>query len=83
MKATGITRKVDELGRIVLPKELRRTMDIEVGTPLEIFVEGDGIILQKHSRSCIFCGNALHVVHFKGKSVCRNCLNQLKDLELY
>ena len=44
MKATGITRKVDELGRIVLPKELRRTMDIDVGTPLEIFVEGDGIV---------------------------------------
>ena len=81
MKATGITRKVDELGRIVLPKELRRTMDIDVGTPLEIFVEGDGIVLQKYSPSCIFCGNASHVIHFKGKTVCRDCLHQLQGLE--
>ena len=81
MKATGITRKVDELGRIVLPKELQRTMDIDVGTPLEIFVEGDGIVLQKYSPSCIFCGNASHVIHFKGKTVCRDCLHQLQGLE--
>ena len=58
MKSTGIVRKVDELGRIVLPIELRRTMGIEVKDALEIYVDGDHIVLKKYEPSCVFCGNA-------------------------
>ena len=68
MKSTGIVRKVDELGRIVLPIELRRTMGIEVKDALEIYVDGDHIVLKKYEPSCVFCGNAKDIIHFKGRS---------------
>ena len=77
MKSTGIVRKVDELGRIVLPIELRRTMNIEVKDALEIYVDGDQIVLKKYEPSCIFCGNATDIVHFKGKNVCSACAHEL------
>ncbi len=77
MKSTGIVRKVDELGRIVLPIELRRTMNIEVKDSLEIYVDGDQIVLKKYEPSCIFCGNAKDIIHYKGKNVCRACLQEL------
>ncbi|WP_315115972.1 AbrB/MazE/SpoVT family DNA-binding domain-containing protein [uncultured Clostridium sp.] len=79
MKSTGIVRKVDELGRIVIPIELRRTLDIEIKDSLEIFVDGEQIILKKYNPSCIFCGDAKNVKHYKGKIVCQNCLNELKE----
>lgn len=78
MKSTGIVRKVDELGRIVLPIELRRTFDIEEKDALEIYVDGSSIILKKYEPSCIFCGNAKDVLTFKGKNVCPSCLEELK-----
>jgi len=78
MKSTGIVRKVDELGRIVIPKELRRTLDIEEGTPLEIYKDEDQVILKKYSPACVFCGEARDVVKWKGKSVCKKCLNELR-----
>ena len=68
MKSTGIVRKVDELGRIVLPIELRRTMNIDVKDALEIYVDGDQIVLKKYEPSCIFCGNAKDIIHYKGKN---------------
>ena len=74
MKSTGIVRKVDELGRIVLPIELRRTLDIEVKDALEIYVDGSQIILKKYEPACIFCGNAKNVIHFKGRNLCEDCL---------
>lgn len=77
MKSTGIVRKVDELGRIVLPIELRRTMGIDVKDSLEIYVDGDSIILRKYEPSCIFCGNAKDIVNFKGKNVCSACTREL------
>ena len=77
MKSTGIVRKVDELGRIVLPIELRRTMGIDVKDSLEIYVDGDSIILRKYEPSCIFCGNAKDIVNFKGKNVCSACVREL------
>ena len=77
MKSTGIVRKVDELGRIVLPIELRRTMNIEVKDALEIYVDGDQIVLKKYEPSCIFCGNAKDVIHYKGKNVCSACAHEL------
>lgn len=77
MKSTGIVRKVDELGRIVLPIELRRTLNIEVKDSLEIYVDGSQIILKKYEPACVFCGNVKDVINFKGKNVCRCCLNEL------
>jgi len=80
MKSTGIVRKVDELGRIVLPIELRRTLDIEVRDPLEIYVDGNQIVLKKYEPACIFCGNAKDVIHYKGKNVCTGCMHEIGQL---
>ena len=77
MKSTGIVRKVHELGRVVLPIELRRTMNIEVKDALEIYVDGDQIVLKKYEPSCIFCGNAKDIIHYKGKNVCSACAHEL------
>ena len=77
MKAIGIVRKVDELGRIVIPKELRRTLNIEEGDPLEIFVDGEEVVLRKYEPRCVFCGNAKYVVEFKDKKVCTNCIKDI------
>ncbi len=82
LKSTGIVRKVDELGRIVLPIELRRTLDIAEKDSLEIYVDGSQIILKKYEPSCIFCGDARNVVNYKGKNICTSCLNEMKDLAL-
>lgn len=78
MKSTGIVRKVDELGRIVLPMELRRTMRIDTQDSLEIYTEDDKIILKKYEPCCIFCGEAKDTVNFKGKIICEDCKNELK-----
>ena len=80
MKSTGIVRKVDELGRIVLPIELRRTLDIAERDALEICVDGTSIILKKYQPACIFCGESKDVTSFKGKNVCPKCLKELKSL---
>ena len=80
MKSTGIVRKVDELGRIVLPIEMRRTLDIAEKDALEIYVEGSSVILKKYKPSCIFCDSNKDVVQFKGKNVCPKCLKDLKSL---
>lgn len=77
MKSTGIVRKVDELGRVVIPIELRRTLGIAEKDALEIYVDGERIILKKYEPACIFCGNADKVSHFKGKIVCQECLTEL------
>jgi len=80
MKATGIVRKVDELGRIVLPMELRRILDIRKEDPVEIFVEDNYIILRKYEPACIFCGSAVDVSMIHDKKICRKCLEELKAL---
>ncbi len=77
MKSTGIVRKVDELGRIVLPIELRRTLDIDVKDALEIYVDGAQIVLKKYEPACIFCSNAKDIIHYKGKNICCNCMNEM------
>ena len=77
MKSTGIVRKVDELGRVVIPIELRRTLDIEEKDALEIYVDSDRIILRKYEPACVFCGNADQVTNFKGKNVCQDCLHTM------
>ena len=66
MKSTGIIRKVDDLGRIVLPIEMRRTLDIAEKDALEIYVEGASVILKKYKPSCIFCDSGKDITEFKG-----------------
>ncbi len=78
MKSMGIVRKVDELGRVVLPMELRKTMDINEKDPLEIFVDGSTIVLKKYEPACIFCNQARNVTYYKGKNICEDCMNELK-----
>ena len=80
MKSTGIVRKVDELGRVVLPISIRQTLDIGEKDSLEIFTDENRIILQKYQPSCIFCGNADNVVYLKGKLVCQSCIRELSSL---
>jgi transcriptional pleiotropic regulator of transition state genes len=77
MKSTGIVRKVDELGRVVIPIELRRTLAISEKDALEIFVDGERIMLKKYEPACIFCGNADNTTYFKGKIVCTDCTNEI------
>ena len=80
MKATGIVRKLDVLGRIVIPKELRTTLDLNETDPIEIFVEGNDIILRKDQPACIFCNDATDILQFGGKNICKNCLAKMKNL---
>jgi len=80
MKSTGIVRRVDELGRVVLPIELRKTMNIEKRDPLEIFVDGDKIVLKKYEPACIFCGNAKDVAFYKDKLICQKCIREISVL---
>ncbi len=77
MKSTGIIRKIDDLGRIVLPMELRKKMGIDQRDPIEIYVDGDAIILKKHGGSCIFCGNNKNLVEYKGKHICNDCAKSI------
>lgn len=77
MKATGVVRQVDELGRVVLPIELRRTLLIAEKDPLEIFVDDDQIILKKYQPGCIFCGGVGTTREIKGKIVCTDCLDEV------
>lgn len=78
MKSTGVVRKVDELGRIVLPMELRKTLNIAEKDALGIYIDGDQIILKKYEPACIFCGNARDVENFKGKNICKACFEEMK-----
>ena len=79
MKSTGIVRKVDELGRVVIPIELRRNLDILEKDALEIYVDSDKIILKKYLPACIFCGSAEEIVSFKGKNICKDCLHEIES----
>lgn len=79
MKSTGIIRKVDDLGRIVLPIELRRTLDISERDELEIYMEDDRIILQKFDPSCVFCGSLRGLIQYRKKNVCQECVKKLLE----
>ena len=80
MKSTGIIRQVDELGRFVLPVEIRRALGINLKDSLEISVDGDRVVLRKYEPACLFCGNTEENILFSGKRLCRKCLDQLKKL---
>lgn len=77
MKATGIVRKIDELGRVVLPIELRRTLGMDIKDPLEIFVDGNQIILKKYTPACILCDSADDVQEIKCRKVCSACRREI------
>lgn len=79
MKSLGIVRKVDELGRVVLPVELRRKFDIDEKDSIEIYTDGDSIILKKYEPSCIFCGKSAEIFNFSGKNICRECAEKIKN----
>ena len=79
MKSTGIVRRIDELGRIVLPVELRRTLNLEVRDPVEIFIDGDAIVLRKYDAACLFCGGTRELLSYRGKQICRSCLQRMRE----
>lgn len=78
MRSTGIVRRVDELGRVVIPVELRRTLNVGEKDALEIFTEGETIILKKYEPSCVFCGEVRNVTSFKEKKICTSCISEFK-----
>ncbi|MBR2423397.1 MAG: AbrB/MazE/SpoVT family DNA-binding domain-containing protein [Oscillospiraceae bacterium] len=80
MKSTGIVRKVDELGRIVLPIELRRTLDIAERDELEIYLDDDKVVLKKYEPSCIFCGSSCGLVTYHGRNVCMECIENMSNI---
>lgn len=82
MKATGIIRKLDELGRVVIPKEIRNKLDIEEKDPIEIYLDGNSIILKKFESGCIFCNNSKDLTAYKDKLICKKCLAKLTDINI-
>lgn len=79
MKATGIVRRIDRLGRIVIPKEICKTLNIKENDPLEIFTEDNKILLRKYQPCCIFCGNARDVTTYKEQNICPACIKELTE----
>ena len=80
MKSTGIIRKLDELGRVVIPKEIRNKLKIEERDSIEIYLDGESIVLKKYEPGCIFCGNSKDLTLYDGKLICKKCVNKLSDL---
>ena len=78
MKSTGIVRKVDELGRIVLPKEIRKSLGLGIRSAVDLYVDGEKLIITKTKNECIFCNSRDNLVEYKGKSVCEKCIEELK-----
>ena len=81
MKSTGIIRRVDELGRVVIPIEIRNQFNIVEKDPIEIYVDGSSIILKKYEPNCVFCGSTNNLVEYKDKLVCSKCAEQLNILQ--
>ncbi len=80
MKSTGMVRDIDKVGRVVIPKEIRKVLNLEDNSPIEIFIDGESIILRKYEPSCIFCKTAKDLVTFFDKKICRECLESIKDI---
>ncbi len=81
MKSTGIIRKVDELGRVVIPIEIRNKFDIAEKDPIEIYVDGSSIVLKKYEPNCVFCGNNKNLISYKDRLVCSKCAQKLASLD--
>lgn len=80
MKSTRIVRKIDQLGRIVLPKELRNIFDIQEGTPMEVYTDGDAIVLKKHQIKCALCGNEENLEDYIGTKICEACIEDIRTM---
>jgi transcriptional pleiotropic regulator of transition state genes len=81
MRSTGIFRRVDSLGRFVLPKELRKSLDIQQNDYLQISLDGDTIVLRKSQENCVICGNTNDLINFHERKVCRDCMEELKEIK--
>ena len=81
MKATGIIRRMDELGRVVIPIEIRNQFNIAEKDPIEIYVDKNSIVLRKFEENCIFCGNTKDLVDYNGKLICKNCCSKIGNLK--
>lgn len=79
MKSTGIVRRIDELGRIVLPMELRKNLDINIHDAMEIYIDKNAVILRKYAPACIFCGESNNITRYKDKNICKKCFKELKS----
>lgn len=77
MKSTGLIRKLDPLGRLVVPVNLRQTMSIEPGDPMEIYMDGNTIVLRKHQNGCSICGDEGKMTFFYGKTICNKCVSEI------
>jgi len=80
MKSTGIVRKIDDLGRMVIPIELRKTMNINKKDPMEIFVDEEKIVLKKYEPACIFCVSADDTIEYKGRTICSECMHNMQEM---
>ena len=80
MKSTGIIRKVDELGRVVLPVEIRRRLDIAERDEVEFYLEDDRVVLKKYEPSCVFCASSCNLVNYHGRNICMDCIHQLNEI---
>ena len=80
MKSTGIVRKIDELGRVVLPMELRNKLKIKEKDPMEIYVDGSSIILKKFENTCTFCGSTKNLITYKDKLICDKCVQSIQQI---
>ena len=82
MKSTGIIRKMDELGRVVIPIEIRNQFNIVEKDPIEIYVDGSSIVLKKFEPNCIFCGSTKKLLTYNDELICKTCsakIGKLKD----
>ena len=79
MRSLGIVRKLDKLGRFVIPKETRKVLNLNEGDPIEMFTDGDAIILKKYAQGCQCCGNMENIKEYKGIKICKKCLNELNN----
>ena len=80
MKSTGMVRNLEELGRVVIPKEIRKKLNIGEKDPIEIYQDGDSIVLKKYQSGCIFCGNPKDLILYDGKLICKKCLGKLSAI---
>lgn len=81
-KNSPVFRQLDKLGRVTLPMELRQHLQLSPGDRIDISLDGQTILLQKHSSGCLFCGETRNIVEYRGLSVCSSCLAELRNIEL-
>lgn len=80
MRATGMVRKIDDLGRMVVPKEIRENLGWEMNDSIEIFVDEDAVLLKKYRKGCFICGNVTdESVNIKHINLCDECIRKLKE----